>query len=219
MDAHAFVKPAFELMDATSKTSVGKFLNACSLGRLHIAQWLYGNFNIARDDAMADDYYPFRWACDRGHLKTAKWFHEIFKLTRKEALYDADSSFQWACENGHLHIVKWLHKTFGLTRENVIIYNSRAFRLACSGGHFRVVRWLHENFRLTSEEVNYTIFTSWEWGDVIKTPKIVEWLKSNSLVCETGESVAHSANGLTASTSESETECRSNNFTHVDKID
>jgi hypothetical protein len=117
-----------------NKPNQDKFNNACKMGHLKVAQWLYslGGVNIHINNENA-----FRWACKWVQLEVAQWLYSLGGVNIH--IMDEDA-FRWACLRGYLNIAQWL---YSLGDVNIHINDEEAFRLACIKGHLEVVQWLY----------------------------------------------------------------------------
>lgn len=150
------------------------FRNACKLGYLNIAKWLYEspdidpynghdlmkeycifNGEITLSHTNNDDV--FIESCKYGQLEVVKWLYQLGSINIHAC---HDKAFRISCEKNHLTIAKWLYDLGSVCKEQnplaqgVDIYanHGEVFILSCKCGRIEVAKWLYEycnyNFRI-----------------------------------------------------------------------
>jgi ankyrin repeat protein len=114
------------------------FINACYLGFLDLAKWIYGlRLSVNLDLSYTGDC-PFRFACQNGHLEMAKWLYSVNK--NLNISNSNDYAFRFACYDGHLEVVKWL---YSIKKDiDISIWKDNTFRTVCSSGKLDVAKYL-----------------------------------------------------------------------------
>lgn len=94
------------------------FYISCHYNHLTVAQYLFDNFKICKEDVA--NRYIFYFACEQGYLEVAKWLHENFK-DKLDADLLIPETFETCYKDGHIEVAHWLNETFNLNRDGTCI--------------------------------------------------------------------------------------------------
>jgi hypothetical protein len=117
-------------------TSYGEyFIDACSMGLIHVAKRMSREIDIARycDEA-------FRVACANGHVNIASWLYRT--NTRIDIHQLNDYVFRISCQRNHLEMAQWIYMA---SHENI---NTHILTLGITTsyrlGYLAMSQWLNE---------------------------------------------------------------------------
>jgi hypothetical protein len=153
---------------------------ACTGGRLKVAQWLVATYPLVAEDAYDMANLSLRDVCESGDLETAQWLVAVSGQTIDDAYIDEEcirDSFRNACKNGHTKVAKWLAATFGLTDDDVLFDEVYVFRKAGARGHLETLQWLTDRFELQPQwleeaTIRYVLHKACKHEDL----KVAQWL-------------------------------------------
>lgn len=135
------------------------FVEACSGGRLMVAQWLNDQLALSHGEGATAAPIPKHYiylslaeACSMGHLDVVKWLVSCFGLTLvdvEENLHEG--ALGSTCLDGPLHVAEWLVEYFGYTCDDVTAKNLGLLKKMCRSGKLDSVKWVVDRFDIQPE--------------------------------------------------------------------
>jgi hypothetical protein len=154
------------------------FGEACRLGSIEIAKWLY---DISEQSININQNFDevFRRSCQYGYINIVKYLYDLSKMDGNNKInicVCSDFAFKMSCENGHFEVAKYLYGLSGIDGNgtiDILIYDNYIFRKTCENGHTEIAKWLYDIIKININDcADYAFRMSCANGHL----KIAKWL-------------------------------------------
>lgn len=126
------------------------FIQACSLGHLDVAKYIFSLKPTINIHARSDK--AFMLACENGHIEIVKWFYQLEPDAKINIHVGSDHLLHKACRRNHLKVVKFLYQ-LSLSQPDRFYHGviKTSFNISCKHGHLEISQFLYSTGEVNTQ--------------------------------------------------------------------